>query len=128
MSTGLSFQQKKRKIDFQDGGHLGFWLRTTLAFFCSTRHPYASYQVTSQLAFQFRRRRKTKGERKKGADLPTLWQTGDEIETRTFIFLGLSKLVWFYLFGVLVSLIIHPHSFGMENMAISQINRCRLRS
>ena len=34
MSTGLSFQEKKRKIDFQDGGHgghLGYYIGTTLA-------------------------------------------------------------------------------------------------
>ena len=35
-STGLSVQEKKRKIDFQDGhhgGHLGFPIGTTLAIF-----------------------------------------------------------------------------------------------
>ena len=36
MSIGLSFQEKKRKIDFQDGGHgghLGIQIKTTLAIF-----------------------------------------------------------------------------------------------
>ena len=36
MSVGLSFQEKKRKIDFQDGrygGHLGIQIKTTLAIF-----------------------------------------------------------------------------------------------
>ena len=60
-SMGLSVQKKKRKIDFQDGGyggHLGFLIGTVLAFFfLSTSHPDASYQVTSQLAVVFRRRR-----------------------------------------------------------------------
>ena len=59
-SIGLSVQKKKRKIDFQDGrhgGHLGFPVGTILAFFSSTSHPNASYQVCFQLlAFQFRRR------------------------------------------------------------------------
>ena len=35
-STGLSVQEKKRKIDFQDGSHgcyLGFPIETILAFF-----------------------------------------------------------------------------------------------
>ena len=32
-SNGLSIQKKKRKIDFQDGGHLGFLIRTILAIF-----------------------------------------------------------------------------------------------
>ena len=32
-STGLSVQEKKRKIDFQDGGHLGFPIGTILATF-----------------------------------------------------------------------------------------------
>ena len=30
---GLSVQEKKRKIDFQDGGHLGFPIGTILAIF-----------------------------------------------------------------------------------------------
>ena len=32
-STGLSVKEKKRKIDFQDGGHLGFPIGTILAIF-----------------------------------------------------------------------------------------------
>ena len=32
-STGLSVQEKKQKIDFQDGSHLGFPIRTILAIF-----------------------------------------------------------------------------------------------
>ena len=51
-SSGLSFQEKKRKIDFRDGGHLGFQIGTSLAVL-STSHPDASYQVSSQLAFGF---------------------------------------------------------------------------
>ena len=49
-------QEKKRKIDFQDGhhgGHLGFMIGMILAIcFLSTD---ASYQLSSQLAFWFRR-------------------------------------------------------------------------
>ena len=101
-STGLSVQKKKKKIDFQDGCHLGFligmiltifissrcflpifkstgplvqenkwkkrvsrwppwqpsWIsnQNNLSYFRSTSHPNASYQVSSQMAFQFRRR------------------------------------------------------------------------
>ena len=53
-SNGISVQEKKWKTDFQDGchgGHLGFLTAT-----CSTSHPDTSYQVSSQMAFQFRRR------------------------------------------------------------------------
>ena len=32
-SIGLSVQEKNRKIDFQDGGHLGFPIGTILAIF-----------------------------------------------------------------------------------------------
>ena len=32
-SIGLSVQEKMRKIDFQDGGHLGFPIRMILAIF-----------------------------------------------------------------------------------------------
>ena len=32
-STGLSVQEKKFNIDFQDGDHLGFPIRMTLATF-----------------------------------------------------------------------------------------------
>ena len=41
---------EEAKIDFKDGGYLGF------PIFCSTSHRDASYQVSSQFAFRFRRR------------------------------------------------------------------------
>ena len=46
-SIGLSVQEKKRKIEFQDGGHLGFPIGTILAFFAlqvTPMHP-TKYQV-----------------------------------------------------------------------------------
>ena len=60
MSIDLSVQEKKQKIDFQDGGHgghLGIQIGTILAIFLSTGHPEPSYQISSQLAFRFRGRR-----------------------------------------------------------------------
>ena len=57
-SVDLSVQGTKGKIDFQDGchgGHLGFPIKTILAFVLSISCPDISYQVSSQLAFQFRR-------------------------------------------------------------------------
>ena len=57
-SVGLSVQETKRKEDFQDGGHdgrLGFPTETNLTI-SSTSCIETSYQVSSQLAFQFRRR------------------------------------------------------------------------
>ena len=58
VKIGLSVQEKKRKIDFQDGGHLGFPIGKILAiFFLATSHPHASYQVSSQLAQGCRRSR-----------------------------------------------------------------------
>ena len=45
-STGLSVQEKKRKIDFQDGGHLGFPIRIILAIF--------DLQVTLMLPTKYR--------------------------------------------------------------------------
>ena len=48
-STGLSVQEKKRKIDFQDGGHgghLGFLIGMILAIFIP--------QVTSMLPSKYR--------------------------------------------------------------------------
>ena len=44
-STGLSVQEKKRKTDFQDGGHLGFPIGTILAIF--------DLQVTLMLPSKF---------------------------------------------------------------------------
>ena len=44
-STGLLIQEKKRKIDFKDGGHLGFPIRTILATF--------DEQVTPKLSTKF---------------------------------------------------------------------------
>ena len=58
-SIGLSVEEKKPKIDSQDGGHcgyLGFLIGRMLAIFLSTSYPAASYQVSSQLAFCFNRR------------------------------------------------------------------------
>ena len=46
VSTGLSVQEKKRKIDFQDCGHLGFSIRTILAIL--------DLQVTLMLPTKFR--------------------------------------------------------------------------
>ena len=59
-SIDLLVQEKKRKIYFQDGGHRGhlrFPILTIVAIL-STSHPDASYQLSSQLAFRFRRRSK----------------------------------------------------------------------
>ena len=44
-SVGLSVLEKKRKIDFQDGGHLGFPIGTILAIF--------DLQVTPMLPSNF---------------------------------------------------------------------------
>ena len=58
LPSQLAFREKL-KIEFQDGHHsstLGFLVRRILDIFWSTSHPNASYQVSSQLAFQFRRR------------------------------------------------------------------------
>ena len=44
-AIGLSVQEKKRKIDFQDGGHLGFPIGTILAIF--------DLQVTLMLPSKF---------------------------------------------------------------------------
>ena len=48
-SIGRLVQEKKRKIDFQDGRH-GISDRNDFSYFWSTSHPNASYQVSSQLA------------------------------------------------------------------------------
>ena len=52
-STGLLVQENKRKKEFQI-----VWIfdPNNLSYFRSTSHPNASYQVSSQMAFQFRRR------------------------------------------------------------------------
>ena len=58
-SIALSIQEKKLKANFQDGCHahnLGFPTATIWAIFYLQVD--ASYQVLSQLAIQFRRRRK----------------------------------------------------------------------
>ena len=58
MSIGLSVQEKKLKRDFKDGhygGHLGFLIGTILAIF-DVQVTQATNQVSSQLAFWFRRR------------------------------------------------------------------------
>ena len=57
-SIGLSVQEKKCKMDFQDGGHvsyLGFLNGVILAIF-DLRHSDISYQISSKLAYWFRRR------------------------------------------------------------------------
>ena len=54
-SIGLSVQKKKRKIDFQDGCHLGFPIGTILAICISTSHPDASNEFSNQLALWFRK-------------------------------------------------------------------------
>ena len=45
-SVGLSVQKKKRKINFQDIGHLGFLIETILAIF--------DLEVTQMLPTKFR--------------------------------------------------------------------------
>ena len=45
-STGLSVQEKKQKIDFQDGGHLGLPIGTILPIF--------DLQVTLMLPTKYR--------------------------------------------------------------------------
>ena len=54
-SIGLSVHKKKRKIDFQDGRHLGFPIGTILAIFISTSYPDVSYQFSNQPALWFRK-------------------------------------------------------------------------
>ena len=51
-SIGLLVQEKQ-KIDFQEGGHLGFPIGTIFAIFDLPK----CFQVSSQLAFQLKRRR-----------------------------------------------------------------------
>ena len=51
-SIGLLVQEKKRKIDFQDGGHLGFPIGTILATFDLQVTP----MLPSKFGLWFRRR------------------------------------------------------------------------
>ena len=55
-SNGISVQEKKWKLDFQDGGHLLIFDRKHFNNVWSTSHPNVSYQVSCKLAFRFRRR------------------------------------------------------------------------
>ena len=55
-SVALSVQEKKFKTDFQDGYHDNN-LHNDLSYFLSTSHLDAYYQVSSQMDFQFRRRK-----------------------------------------------------------------------
>ena len=58
-SIALLVQEKKFKIDFQDGHlgrHLGFPIRTISAISDLQVTNDASYQVSSPVAFRFRRR------------------------------------------------------------------------
>ena len=63
-SIGLSVKEKKLKTDFKDrshGSYLGFPIRIfSNRFDLQVTPPNASYQVSSQLIFCFRRRRKKK--------------------------------------------------------------------
>ena len=52
---GLSFQEKRQNIDFQDRGHLGFAIESIFAIL-STSHPDVSYSVLNQMVFDFGRR------------------------------------------------------------------------
>ena len=57
-SVSLFGPGEEDKIDFQDGGHgrhVGFPIGTILTIFY-LQFKYASYQVSSQLPFRFRRR------------------------------------------------------------------------
>ena len=50
---------EEAKIYFQDGGpdgHFGFPMVIIFSYFLSSSHPDASYKVSSQLVFLFRRR------------------------------------------------------------------------
>ena len=46
-TIGLSVLQKKCKIDFQEGGHLEFQVRTNVAIFLSTSRPNTSFYLKS---------------------------------------------------------------------------------
>ena len=55
------FVSEEKKNSFQMGGHyshLGFRIGKSFSYFCSTRHPDASYQVSSQLALHYEKKEK----------------------------------------------------------------------
>ena len=56
-STALSVQEKSSKQIFKMATMAAIWDFLSQRFQLSTSHPDASYQVSGQLAFQFRRRR-----------------------------------------------------------------------
>ena len=60
LSICLSVQEKKWKIDFQDGRPSWISNRNDFSHFWSISHPDASYQVSSQLVFGFRSRSEKK--------------------------------------------------------------------
>ena len=39
------FWEEMSKINFQDGGHLGFSMRSVFSYFVSTKRPYAHHPV-----------------------------------------------------------------------------------
>ena len=61
-SIGLSVQEKKRKTEFQEATMTAIldFRSERFSYFWSISHPNASYQVSSQLAFRFRRRSEKK--------------------------------------------------------------------
>ena len=54
---GLSFQKKKPKIDFQDGGHLGFPIGTILAIFIY-KSPQCFLPSIKSVDYSFQEKRK----------------------------------------------------------------------
>ena len=56
--VGLSVQERKHKIYFQDGHHSGYLEFLIETIFLSKNRSDTSYQVSSQLIFAFRRRSK----------------------------------------------------------------------
>ena len=52
-------EEKNRFLRWWPEGHLGLRIGTIFNYVCSTRHPDASCQVSSQLTFRFRRRSKS---------------------------------------------------------------------
>ena len=59
-AIGLLVQKKKRKIDFQDDRHSWISDRNDFIYFSSISHPNVSYQVSSHLAFRFRKSAKNR--------------------------------------------------------------------